>query len=57
MSDTKAEEKKKIKELAVLMIQAAANPQLTGEELENIVGGLAGVDPHKLDTAANGCPG
>jgi bacteriocin-like protein len=55
-SETKTN-KTKIKELAVLMIQAAGNPQLTDDELEHIVGGLRSVDPHALDTAANGCPG
>jgi bacteriocin-like protein len=55
-SETKTD-KTKIKELAVLMIQAAGNPQLSDDELEQIVGGLATVDGHKLDTAANGCPG
>jgi hypothetical protein len=58
MSDKKMEEnKKKIKELAALMNQAVDNPKVTGEELEHIVVGLRSVDPHKLDTAANACPG
>ena len=50
------ENKKKIKKLAALMNQAADNPQVTDEELEYIAGKWAR-DPHKLDTAANGCPG
>jgi hypothetical protein len=57
MSETKTEEKKKkLKELAVLMNQVVDNPQVTDEQLEHIVGGLAGVDPHALDTAARACP-
>ncbi len=49
--------KKKIKELATLMNQVVNNPRVTDEELEQIVGSLSRVDPHELDTAANGCPG
>jgi len=57
MSETKTEEnKKKIKELAVLMNKAVDNPRVTDEQLEHIVGGLMSVDPHALDTAAEACP-
>lgn len=56
MRETKREENKKtIKELAAWMDQRANDPRVTDEELEQLVGGLA--DPHRLDTAANGCPG
>jgi len=51
------ENKKKIKELAGLMDRAVNNPRVTDEELEQIVGSLRSVDPHALDTAADGCPG
>ena len=58
MSEKKMEEnKKKIKELAALMDQAVNNPRVTDEDLEQIVGYLRAVDPHKLDTAAKACPG
>jgi hypothetical protein len=51
------ENKKTIKELAALMTRAANNPRATDDELEQIVGSLRSVDPHALDTAADGCPG
>jgi hypothetical protein len=57
MSETKMEEnKKKLKELAVLMNRVVDNPRVTDEELDHIVGGLMSVDPHALDTAADACP-
>ena len=51
------ENKKTIKELAALMTRAANNPRATDDDLEQIVGSLRLVDPHTLDTAADGCPG
>lgn len=51
------ENKKRIKELASLMTRAADNPQATDDDLEQIVVSLRPVDPHRLDTAARGCPG
>jgi len=51
------ENKKRIKELATLMTRAADNPGATDDDLEQIISGLRAVDPHKLDTAADGCPG
>jgi len=47
--------KTKIKELAALLDLAANNPRVTDEQLEQIVGSLRMVDPHALDTAADGC--
>jgi len=46
-----------IKELADLMTRAADNPRATDEDLEQILTSMMAVDPHKLDTAADGCPG
>jgi hypothetical protein len=51
------ENKKRIKELATLMTRAASNPQATDDDLEQIIVSLRALDPHKLDTAADGCPG
>jgi hypothetical protein len=67
MSEKKVEEswygeirdanKKRIRELATLMNKVADNPRVTDEALEQIVGSLSMVDPHALDTAADGCNG
>ena len=51
------ENRRTIKQLADLMNRAVDNPRVTNEELEQIVGSLRSVDPHALDTAADGCPG
>jgi hypothetical protein len=47
--------KTKLKALAVLLNQAANNPEVDNDQLEQIVGMMDPELPHRLDTAADGC--
>jgi hypothetical protein len=55
-NEPKTENKRKLKELANLLNQAANNPKVKDEELEDLVVSMMRPDPHRLDTAAGACP-